>query len=112
MEPYTENLAEFWANKELFLLPSRFEGLAVAMVEAMGFGRPVIRTPFGGTEEWMQEGVNGWICPEATTEALTRTLRRAIQQREKWQEMGLAGHAKVKRDLESNPEKIFLKSLS
>lgn len=112
MEPYTENLTEFWANKELFLLPSRFEGLAVSMVEAMGFGRPVLRTPHGGAEEWIEEGVNGWICPEATTEALAETLRRAFRQREKWHGMGQAAHAQVKRNLEPDPGKIFLKSLS
>jgi glycosyltransferase involved in cell wall biosynthesis len=112
VEPYTENLADFWKDKELFLLPSRFEGLAVAMVEAMGFGRPVIRTPFGGAEEWMEEGVNGWICPEATPEALAETLRRAVRQREKWQEMGRKAHEKVKKELNLRPGRIFLESLA
>ncbi len=112
VEPYTENLADFWKDKELFLLPSRLEGLAVAMVEAMGFGRPVIRTPFGGAEEWVEEGVNGWICPEATPDALTETLRRAIRQREKWQEMGRKAHEKIKKELNLRPGRIFLESLA
>jgi glycosyltransferase involved in cell wall biosynthesis len=111
VEPYTEDLTAFWADKDLFLLPSRYEGLAVAMVEAMGFGRPVIRTPFGGTEEWMEEGVNGWVCPQANAGALAQTLRRAIQQREDWKEMGKRAHDKVKKELDSRPGRVFLESL-
>jgi len=112
MEPYTEDLQRFWAGHELLLLPSRFEGLAVSMVEAMGFGRPVIRTPYGGCEEWMEEGVNGWICPEAGVAALVDTLRKAVEARGRWREMGVAAHRKVKKDLELRPGRVFLESLA
>ena len=112
MEPHTEDMQNFWAGHELLLLPSRFEGLAVSMVEAMGFGRPVIRTPYGGCEEWMEEGVNGWICPEAGVAALVDTLRKAVQARGRWREMGVAAHRKVKKDLDPRPGRVFLESLA
>lgn len=111
MVPYTEDLQKFWSEHELLLLPSRYEGLAVSMLEAMGFGRPVIRTPFGGCEEWMEEGVNGWICPEAGVAALADTLRKAIRLRPRWREMGVAAHQKVKKDLDPRPGRVFLESL-
>lgn len=110
-EPYTENLVGFWKQQEMLLLPSRYEGLAVSMVEAMGFGRPVIRTPFGGCEEWMEEGVNGWICPKATAQAVAQTLQNAIKARSRWKEMGLAAYQKIKEELNPRPGRVFLESL-
>lgn len=112
VEPYTEDLQKFWSGHELLLLPSRYEGLAVSMLEAMGFGRPVIRTPFGGCEEWMEEGVNGWICPEPEVTTLVETLRKAVRSRARWREMGVAAHHKVKKDLDPRPGRVFLESLA
>lgn len=109
--PYTEDLAAFWASHELLLLPSRYEGLAVSMIEAMGFGRPVLRTPYGGCEEWIEEDVNGFVCPAAEADLLVATLKRALAERRRWREMGLAAHAKIKRDLDLRPGRVFLEAL-
>jgi hypothetical protein len=109
--PYTEDLASFWADQEILLLPSRYEGLAVSMIEAMGFGRPVLRTPYGGCEEWIEDGVNGFVCPAAEVDLLVATLKRALAVRDRWREMGLAAHAKIKRDLDPLPARVFLEAL-
>jgi len=105
-------LQNFWAGHELLLLPSRFEGLAVSMVEAMGFGRPVIRTPYGGCEEWMEDGRNGYVCPAPEVSLLVETLKRALAERERWPEMGRRAHEKVEANLDPDPGRVFLESLS
>jgi glycosyltransferase involved in cell wall biosynthesis len=110
-KPYEENLADVWANEEVLLLPSRFEGLGVSMLEAMSFGRPVLRTPYGGCEEWIEDGVNGFVCPAAEVDLLVATLKRALAERHRWREMGLAAHAKIKRDLDPRPARVFLEAL-
>jgi glycosyltransferase involved in cell wall biosynthesis len=109
--PYTEDLASFWADQEILLLPSRYEGLAVSMMEAMGFARPVLRTPYGGCEEWIEEDVNGFVCPAAEVDLLVQTLKRALAERGRWREMGLAAHAKIKCDLNPRPARAFLDAL-
>lgn len=109
--PYTEDLQELWATQEMLLLPSRFEGLAVAMIEAMGFGRPALRTPYGGCEEWIEDGMNGYVCAAAELDLLVGTLKRALSERDRWQEMGLAAHRKIQERLDRFPAKVFLKSL-
>lgn len=111
MEPYTENLEEFWRRHEILLLPSRYEGLAVSMLEAMGFGRPVLRTPYGGAEEWMEDGINGYLCPAPEVPLLCATMRRALAERDRWEEMGRRAHEKVKACLDPNPARVFLESL-
>lgn len=109
---HQDDIAEIWKNEELLLLPSRFEGLAVSMIEAMSFGRPVLRTPYGGAAEWIEDGINGYICPSADEEFLFRTLQRAIADRARWREYGLRAHEKVKRCLDPDPANIFLSALA
>lgn len=106
-----EDLEEVWRECELLLLPSRFEGLAVSMLEAMSFGRPVLRTPHGGCKEWIEDGVNGFVCPAAEVDLLVAALKRALAERGRWREMGLAAHTKVKRDLDPRPARVFLEAL-
>jgi glycosyltransferase involved in cell wall biosynthesis len=103
--------AAVWRDHELLLMPSRQEGLGLAMLEAMSCGRPVLRTPLGGCEEWIEDGVNGFVCPQADVESLVETLERALAVRDKWREMGLAAHAKIKRDLDPRPGRVFLEAL-
>jgi glycosyltransferase involved in cell wall biosynthesis len=103
--------AAVWREHELLLMPSRLEGLGLAMLEAMSCGRPVLRTPLGGCEEWIEDGVNGFVCPRADVESLVETLERALAERHRWREMGLAAHAKIKRDLDPRPARVFLEAL-
>jgi glycosyltransferase involved in cell wall biosynthesis len=108
---YTADLRAVWSRGELLVLPSRFEGSPVTMLEAMAFGRPVLRTAYGGAAEWIEDGANGYLCPAAEVNLLCQTLRRALAERSRWEEMGLRAHDKVRRELSRNPAGIFLRSL-
>jgi glycosyltransferase involved in cell wall biosynthesis len=108
---YTNNLADVWLNEEMLLLPSRHEGSPVAVIEAMGFGRPVLRTPYGGVAEWIRDGENGYICPAAETDLLCQTLRRALSERYRWAKMGRNAYELVKQAIDLNPAQVFLQAL-
>ena len=108
---YSADLATIWQSNEILLLPSRHEGCAVAMTEAMGFGRPVIATAVGGAPEWVEDGENGFVCPAAEVDLLVQTLKRALAERHRWREMGLAAHGKIKRELDPRPARVFLEAL-
>jgi L-malate glycosyltransferase len=108
---YTESLSDVWLRNEMLLLPSRFEGLAVSMIEAMGFGRVVLRTPYGGAAEWIEDSVNGYICSAAEPDLLYGTLKRALAERGRWPEMGLRAHDKIRRNLNPDPARVFLQAL-
>jgi glycosyltransferase involved in cell wall biosynthesis len=106
-----QDVSEVWQDHEILLMPSRTEALGLSMLEAMSCGRPVLRTPLGGCEEWIEDGVNGFVCPAAEVGALVETLKRALAVRHRWREMGLAAHGKVKRELDPRPARVFLEAL-
>lgn len=109
---HREDVRQIWVEEELLLLPSRFEGLGVSMLEAMNFGRPVLRTPYGGASEWIEDGINGYICPAPEVNLLHDSLVRALADRPQWRERGSCAHAKVRRDLDADPAAVFLGALS
>ena len=46
---------------DVFCLPSLWEGLSIALLEAMAMKRAVLVTPTDGTSEVVQDGINGTI---------------------------------------------------
>lgn len=89
------------AGFDLFAMPSRFEGLPFALLEAMHAGVPVIASNTDGIEEAIQDGRTGFLCNAAGDwkHALTR-LALDVELRSS---MGHAGRqlAKQKFSLES-----------
>lgn len=49
------------ANSDLFVLPSDYEGLGVAALEALALGIPVVATRVGGIPEIIREEVDGLL---------------------------------------------------
>ena len=58
------------ANFDLFMMSSLYEGLPVAMMEAMALGKPVVAPDVGGIKEAVQDGVNGLLVNAAEPRAL------------------------------------------
>lgn len=77
---YCANVMEAIADAELFILPSDYEGMPNALMEAMGIGLPCISTdcPCGGPAYLIEDGVNGVLVPVADAEAMTAAIRRLM----------------------------------
>ena len=62
---------EIWTKHQALILPSRVEGLPVAVVEAMLCGRPCILSDVAGNAEVVEDGVTGFVAaaphPEFST---------------------------------------------
>ena len=68
----------YLAALDLFVAPSRSEGLGIALVEALAAGVPVAGAEVGGIPEVLAAGSAGWLVPggtEAWTEAIVRAAR-------------------------------------
>lgn len=58
----------------LFVLPSREEGMSIALLEAMSLGIPVIATEIPGNRGVMEDGVHGRLVPPDDPQALAEAI--------------------------------------
>jgi glycosyltransferase involved in cell wall biosynthesis len=63
-----------FAAADVTVLPSVFEGMPNAVLEAMAMGCPVIATAVGGSAELVRHGETGFLVPPADTTALAGAL--------------------------------------
>jgi glycosyltransferase involved in cell wall biosynthesis len=78
------------------VLPSLAEGLPVVIMEALALGRPVLSTFIAGIPELVEPGVNGWLVPAGSAEAVAQAMREALQSPvDRLTEMGRAGAERV-----------------
>jgi glycosyltransferase involved in cell wall biosynthesis len=80
---------------DLFVQPSRHEGLPVTVLEAMAAGLPVVATSIGGTPEAVLDGETGRLVPPEDPGALAAALNSLLGDPSRRQEMGTAGRARV-----------------
>ena len=71
-------LPPVYQRADLFVLPSLSESCAMALLEALACGLPVVATRVGGITEHVEDGVNGLLVPPRDPAALARALRRRI----------------------------------
>lgn len=59
-----KSLADCYQMGDIYLLPTRSEGMATTILEAMAFGLPVITTPVGGVVDFFENGKNGFFIED------------------------------------------------
>jgi len=69
------------AATDIFVLPSLWEGLPYALLEAMAAERPVICTNVCGLDEVVKDGENGLLIPPADSRALAAAISRLVTDR-------------------------------
>lgn len=67
------------AKVDVFVLPSYNEGLSLAMLEAMGWGLPIIVTPVGGVSEVVTQGESGLLVNPGDIEQLSEAMKSLIE---------------------------------
>lgn len=66
-------VSRYYADADCFVLSSTYEGLPLALLEAMSAGLPCISTNVGGVPDVVANGANGILC-EGTEEALSSAM--------------------------------------
>ncbi len=89
------DLPEIYRALDLFVQPSLWEGLPLALLKAMGAGLPVVATRVSGSREAIVDGVNGLLVAPGDPEALAGALGELCRHPEARRRLGRAAHRTV-----------------
>jgi glycosyltransferase involved in cell wall biosynthesis len=80
---------------DLFVLPSRLEGMSCAIQEAMASGLPVVAHRVGGNPELVEDGVSGRLCALDDDAALADGIAGLLEDTPRRAAMGAAGRRRA-----------------
>ena len=64
---------------DVFALSSEYEGLSIALIEALALGKPAVVTDVGGLSEVIQDGRQGYVVPVGNPSALAYRIVQLLQ---------------------------------
>ncbi len=91
---YRADIPRLLRAADLLVMPSRSEGLSLALVEAAARGVPIVATAVGGNSEVVQDEVNGLLVPSRDPAALASAIERLCADDAMRARMGRAGLAR------------------
>lgn len=102
------------AAMDIYLMTSEFEGLPIAMLEAMSMELPVVATRAGGIGEAIDSGQNGWLTEVDDWASLEQPLIDLIEDKRMRKAIGEAARTRVQKDfsvqrMASELESIYVK---
>jgi glycosyltransferase involved in cell wall biosynthesis len=86
------------ARASMFVLPALWEGLGLAVLEAMAMGRPVIVTDVDGLREIVTHERDGLVVQSGNVTALAEAIARLLRDRELAQRLADTARARVVED--------------
>ncbi len=95
---FVSDAADFLSKIDIFVMPSLYEGLGVAVLEAMATGKPVIATRVGGLAEVVIDGVTGLLVPARDGSELARAIDRLARDNNLARVMGQGGAQRVREE--------------
>jgi len=108
---HVSDIRAIWEQQQILVLPSHYEGMPLVVVEAMLCGRPCLVTDVAGHTEWIEDGKQGYICESPTVSALKRTILRAFDDRDNWEQMGVKARDKALELYDKNSGNSLLEAI-
>jgi glycosyltransferase involved in cell wall biosynthesis len=86
---------KLYAEADIFVLPTLWEGMPLSVLEAMAAGLPVVATPCGPAEV-VRDGVDGFIVPDRDPDAIHAAIEKLATDPELRAKMGASGRERSK----------------
>ena len=71
-----DKMPDFWKRQDVFINLSEYEGMSLAMLEAMSYGCVPVVTDVSGTQEFIEDGVNGYVCNVDHVEEIVKGIEK------------------------------------
>ncbi len=78
---HVDDVGPLLAAADVVVLPSRYEGLPLVLLEAMDAGRPIVGTDVPGTRDLVVDGETGLLVPADDPAALAAAITRVLADR-------------------------------
>ena len=91
-----KDLANIYRAIDVFVMPSLWEGLSLAMLEAMAAGLPMVATDVGGARDVLGDSVRGILVPAGDAGALAQAISDLLVDAEKRSAMAGSGSKHVR----------------
>lgn len=81
LEGFCSNVDSYYYGADIFVMPSKREGLPVSLMEAMSCGLPCVVSNIRGNRDLIEDGENGFLC-DVTASSFSTAIRRLVDNRE------------------------------
>jgi glycosyltransferase involved in cell wall biosynthesis len=108
---FVEDVEKIWAENHVLAMSSRYEGLPLAIVEAMLCARPTVATEVGGNSEIIEDGVTGFLADSATVSSMSKTLERLWDRRTDLEQMGKTAAKSIRDYMPVDPVRVLSEKL-
>jgi glycosyltransferase involved in cell wall biosynthesis len=105
------SVEDIWSSNHVLVLPSRYEGLPITIVEAMLCGRPVVTTDVAGNAEFVLDGVTGFVAEAPVASSIGKALDRLWERRDSLAQIGASAATRIREVIPENPSELFAEEL-
>jgi glycosyltransferase involved in cell wall biosynthesis len=86
----------YYLSHDIFILPSRREGMSNALMEAMMYGMPVIATDISGNQDLIDDEKGGYLVAPNDADSLLQKIISLLRNPEELTRMGEYNRKKIK----------------
>ena len=97
IRPVEPDMGAVYAETDVLVLPTRRDSLPRVVMEAMGYGIPVVASRVDGIPEMVEDGVTGCLVEPEDVDGFVAAVARLLQHPEQRRQMGAAGRERARR---------------
>ncbi|HTE40566.1 MAG TPA: glycosyltransferase family 4 protein [Steroidobacteraceae bacterium] len=109
---FVTDITTVWAAHHILVMPSRMEGIPIALTEAMLCGRPAVATPVGGIPDTINNGITGYLAASSNADDFALALERMWTDREALAIRGDAAFAAASQSRDAHPAGTLVRWLT
>ncbi len=105
------SIQQVWSNAHVLVMASRYEGLPLALAEAMTLGRPAVVTDVADCAILLRDGIDGFVAASPTVSAYAEAMERLWDRRSELPQMGSSAAQRVRDFLPQDPVQFAAQSI-